>query len=180
MRSNNRQSEAAENPRPGSEEALIFRIKEIRDTLVVVPDSFTAEKGGFEPPVQLPVRQFSKLLVSATHPSLLSFVKPMCCSTRTRTQTDRTRICSATITPLSIVRTCLRQRTRIRVKAAAVLPPPQNLLQSFLGPHSYKTSCRAFWGPTLRNQIIFFGTRLRGVRGAFLRKRVQKYCFFLT
>lgn len=29
-----------------------------------------AEKGGFEPPVQLPVRQFSKLLVSATHPSL--------------------------------------------------------------------------------------------------------------
>ena len=31
---------------------------------------FLAEKGGFEPPVQLPVRQFSKLLVSATHPSL--------------------------------------------------------------------------------------------------------------
>ena len=30
-----------------------------------------AEKGGFEPPVRLPVRQFSKLLVSATHPSLL-------------------------------------------------------------------------------------------------------------
>ena len=28
-----------------------------------------AEGGGFEPPVQLPVRQFSKLLVSATHPS---------------------------------------------------------------------------------------------------------------
>ena len=27
-----------------------------------------AEEGGFEPPVQLPVRQFSKLLVSATHP----------------------------------------------------------------------------------------------------------------
>ena len=30
--------------------------------------SFSAEEGGFEPPVQLPVRQFSKLLVSATHP----------------------------------------------------------------------------------------------------------------
>ena len=30
-----------------------------------------AEKGGFEPPVPLRVRQFSKLLVSATHPSLL-------------------------------------------------------------------------------------------------------------
>ncbi len=33
---------------------------------------FFAERGGFEPPVQLPVRQFSKLVVSATHPSLLS------------------------------------------------------------------------------------------------------------
>ena len=31
--------------------------------------AFFAEGGGFEPPVQLPVRQFSKLLVSATHPS---------------------------------------------------------------------------------------------------------------
>ena len=31
-----------------------------------------AERGGFEPPVRLPVRQFSKLLVSATHPSLLA------------------------------------------------------------------------------------------------------------
>ena len=29
----------------------------------------SAEGGGFEPPVRLPVRQFSKLLVSATHPS---------------------------------------------------------------------------------------------------------------
>ena len=27
------------------------------------------EEGGFEPPVRLHVRQFSKLLVSATHPS---------------------------------------------------------------------------------------------------------------
>ena len=27
-----------------------------------------AEAGGFEPPVQFPVRQFSKLVVSATHP----------------------------------------------------------------------------------------------------------------
>ena len=33
---------------------------------------FFAEGGGFEPPVRLPVRQFSKLLVSATHPSFLS------------------------------------------------------------------------------------------------------------
>ncbi len=33
----------------------------------------SAEKGGFEPPVPFPVRQFSKLLVSATHPSLRCF-----------------------------------------------------------------------------------------------------------
>ena len=32
-----------------------------------------AEAGGFEPPVRLPVRQFSKLVVSATHPNFLSF-----------------------------------------------------------------------------------------------------------
>ena len=31
----------------------------------------SAVRGGFEPPVQLPVRQFSKLVVSATHPSHL-------------------------------------------------------------------------------------------------------------
>ena len=29
---------------------------------------FGAVRGGFEPPVQFPVRQFSKLVVSATHP----------------------------------------------------------------------------------------------------------------
>ena len=33
--------------------------------------SCIAEGGGFEPPVPLRVRQFSKLLVSATHPSFL-------------------------------------------------------------------------------------------------------------
>ena len=32
-----------------------------------------AEGGGFEPPVREPVRQFSKLLVSATHPSFQDF-----------------------------------------------------------------------------------------------------------
>ena len=32
-------------------------------------DFLSAVRGGFEPPVQLPVRQFSKLVVSATHPS---------------------------------------------------------------------------------------------------------------
>ena len=31
-----------------------------------------AEGGGFEPPVRLPARQFSKLLVSATHPTFQS------------------------------------------------------------------------------------------------------------
>ena len=33
-----------------------------------------AEAGGFEPPVRLPVRQFSKLVVSATHPNFLNGV----------------------------------------------------------------------------------------------------------
>ena len=37
------------------------------------PDYFLAEKGGFEPPVPFRVRQFSKLLVSATHPPLQMF-----------------------------------------------------------------------------------------------------------
>ena len=32
---------------------------------------WSAEAGGFEPPVREPVRQFSKLLVSATHPNFL-------------------------------------------------------------------------------------------------------------
>jgi hypothetical protein len=32
-------------------------------------------RGGFEPPVRLPVRQFSKLLVSATHPPHLFIFK---------------------------------------------------------------------------------------------------------
>ena len=31
--------------------------------------ALSAVRGGFEPPVRLPVRQFSKLVVSATHPS---------------------------------------------------------------------------------------------------------------
>ena len=40
---------------------------------------FIAERGGFEPPVQLPVRQFSKLLVSATHPTLrAAYLKHFC------------------------------------------------------------------------------------------------------
>ena len=34
-----------------------------------------AEAGGFEPPVRLPVRQFSKLVVSATHPHFLPSTK---------------------------------------------------------------------------------------------------------
>mgnify|MGYP006967134176 CR=1 FL=1 len=38
--------------------------------------NFSAEAGGFEPPVRLPVRQFSKLVVSATHPNFLPFEVP--------------------------------------------------------------------------------------------------------
>ncbi len=33
--------------------------------------ALSAEAGGFEPPVPLRVRQFSKLVVSATHPHFL-------------------------------------------------------------------------------------------------------------
>jgi hypothetical protein len=36
---------------------------------------YLAERGGFEPPVGLPLRQFSKLVVSATHPPLLKILK---------------------------------------------------------------------------------------------------------
>ncbi len=34
---------------------------------------YIAERAGFEPAVRLPVRQFSKLVVLATHPSLQWF-----------------------------------------------------------------------------------------------------------
>ena len=46
-------------PRPLDESAILF-------------PNIEAEAGGFEPPVRLPVRQFSKLLVSATHPNFHS------------------------------------------------------------------------------------------------------------
>ena len=39
-----------------------------------------AEAGGFEPPVRLPVRQFSKLVVSATHPNFLEPAFSLKCS----------------------------------------------------------------------------------------------------
>jgi uncharacterized protein with HEPN domain len=44
-------------------------------TKVLIPCflHYIAERAGFEPAVQLPVRQFSKLVVSATHPSLQGF-----------------------------------------------------------------------------------------------------------
>ena len=37
---------------------------------------FSAVRAGFEPAVRLPVRQFSKLVVSATHPNFLPFEVP--------------------------------------------------------------------------------------------------------
>ena len=68
---NNRQSVAAENSRPWVEKAPLSPNKRNRMPLVDILFFYLAEKGGFEPPVPLRVRQFSKLLVSATHPSLL-------------------------------------------------------------------------------------------------------------
>ena len=48
-----------------------FQLNRVSYLISALPNF--AERGGFEPPVQSPVRQFSKLLVSATHPSLLRF-----------------------------------------------------------------------------------------------------------
>ncbi len=46
-----------------------------------------AEAGGFEPPVREPVRQFSKLLVSATHPNFhRCYPKPKCTIAQMRVQ----------------------------------------------------------------------------------------------
>ena len=46
-----------------------------------------AEAGGFEPPERLPVRQFSKLLVSATHPNF----QDRCSAYGTRTRVSAVR-----------------------------------------------------------------------------------------
>ena len=46
-----------------------------------------AEAGGFEPPERLPVRQFSKLLVSATHPNF----QYLCSAYGTRTRVSAVR-----------------------------------------------------------------------------------------
>ena len=43
--------------------------KKHRNQSITMLLELVAEAGGFEPPVRLPVRQFSKLLVSATHPN---------------------------------------------------------------------------------------------------------------
>ena len=53
---------------------LLFDIKHIKndikkEVVFYKTTSISAEGGGFEPPVPLRVRQFSKLVVSATHPS---------------------------------------------------------------------------------------------------------------
>ena len=55
---------------------------------------FSAEAGGFEPPVRLPVRQFSKLVVSATHPNFLPILRFLADSNR------RTRFCRPLTKPL--------------------------------------------------------------------------------
>ena len=55
---------------PGFEPGTPWSQTRCATGLRYTPKKLPAERGGFEPPVQLPVRQFSKLLVSATHPSL--------------------------------------------------------------------------------------------------------------
>ena len=46
--------------------------KSKKGSAIIILRSLFAEAGGFEPPVRLPVRQFSKLVVSATHPNFQS------------------------------------------------------------------------------------------------------------
>ena len=55
---------------------MIIRIKKTSLDFLKMFLNFVAEAGGFEPPVRLPVRQFSKLVVSATHPNFLPFEVP--------------------------------------------------------------------------------------------------------
>lgn len=52
-------------------EAFFFYFEKQKRDPYRISFLFEAEAGGFEPPVQLPVRQFSKLVVSATHPHFL-------------------------------------------------------------------------------------------------------------
>ena len=56
---------------PGAQHALAKR-KRKRPASLGASLAIRAEGGGFEPPVPIRVRQFSKLVVSATHPSFLS------------------------------------------------------------------------------------------------------------
>ncbi len=53
-------------------ESCILTIRWIHQLDIWIVVRTSAEAGGFEPPVRLPARQFSKLLVSATHPNFLS------------------------------------------------------------------------------------------------------------
>ena len=55
-----------------------------------------AEAGGFEPPVRLPVRQFSKLVVSATHPNFLPAhqVFPLKCNAKLVFKTLQKKCCA--------------------------------------------------------------------------------------
>ena len=92
LRSNNRQSEAAENlglsryeNKKETQRSLLCCSTRTRKLRSNNRQSKAAENLGLS-------RYENK---KETQRSLL------CCSTRTRTQTDRTRICSATITPLS-------------------------------------------------------------------------------
>ena len=52
-----------------SDFGIFFGILKAKAALQLSVMPFSAVRGGFEPPVRLPVRQFSKLVVSATHPS---------------------------------------------------------------------------------------------------------------
>ena len=81
----------------------------------------------------------------------------MCCLTRTRTQTDRTRICSATITPLSIA-----ARSARWLRGMTLLADATASLKQHRPPLSPPQTLRWFVSGA-------------PIGAAFFRKRVQNY-----
>ncbi len=69
-----------------------------------------AEGGGFEPPVRLPVRQFSKLVVSATHPSFPTHrVKLISCNRKRVQRYDNFFTCASRVQN-KFIKSCLSDK----------------------------------------------------------------------
>ena len=103
-----------------------------------------AEAGGFEPPVRLPVRQFSKLVVSATHPNFLPILRFLADSNR------RTRFCRPLTKPLI-------QGTNISTFSLASFVSRLRLQR-----YDYFLNLQAFHQKILRKSLFFFIFALLG------------------